>query len=130
AGVLGRVVSGFLSSRLWYPVTQLSYSAYLLHPIVLARFYGLVAAYGGLSVPEGVFYVVGPAICLAAASALYLFVESPFMPLPDAHPRVVHGSHQSASADAEGPEGSRPPQTRGPSGRATIGDETEARTRS
>jgi peptidoglycan/LPS O-acetylase OafA/YrhL len=80
AGPLGRGLSWLLCWRLWYPIAQLSYSAYLLHPVVLERFYAVVGAHGP---PAAVLYVVGPALSLLAASALYVFVERPFMNLRD-----------------------------------------------
>ena len=85
-GSPGRMITGFLSLKLWFPVAQLSYSAYLLHPIVLTRFYGLLASYGALSAPAQVFYFAGPMLSLLAASALYVFVEKPFMTLRDLRP--------------------------------------------
>jgi peptidoglycan/LPS O-acetylase OafA/YrhL len=81
---LSRGVRRVLSLRLWYPVAQLSYSAYLLHPMVLGLGYGVLASYGLLGAPALLFYVLGPLLSLLAALVLYVVVERPFMNLRDA----------------------------------------------
>lgn len=81
-GLPGKVTSRILSSPVLYPVAQLSYSAYLIHPIVIAlslakvrperlQGSGALLAYASLA-----FLAV-----LIAALALYLGVERPLMNL-------------------------------------------------
>jgi peptidoglycan/LPS O-acetylase OafA/YrhL len=98
AGVVGRAVRAFLSARAWYPIAQLSYSAYLLNPIVLEWFYRSAVARSLEAAPAAVFYIVGPALTLLAASPLYVFLEKPFMNLREVHVRTAAGrSAPSAS---------------------------------
>lgn len=87
AGTLSRGVGRFLSLRVWYPVAQLSYAAYLLHPIVLSQLYRVVASYDLPGVPQAAFYVIGPGLSLIAASLLHVFVEKPFMNLRELRPQ-------------------------------------------
>jgi len=72
----------FLSLRFWYPVAQISYSAYLMHPIVILAIYFL-----GLDPQKNVqdsFLIFLPFIFLVTfflSAILYLFVERPGMNL-------------------------------------------------
>jgi peptidoglycan/LPS O-acetylase OafA/YrhL len=97
AGGLGALVNRILSARTWYPVAQLSYSAYLLHPMVLDRFYGAAAHLGWLGAPVPVLYAAGLALSLLAAAAVYLLVEKPLLNLRDA-PVASAAAGSSAAA--------------------------------
>ena len=84
----GRLLAGVLAWKPLLPISQLSYSAYLLHMIVI-----VIVIVAGLEV--GVFrpaesvltmcayLVVVPIVTLLASVPMYLFVERPFMNLRD-----------------------------------------------
>jgi peptidoglycan/LPS O-acetylase OafA/YrhL len=69
-----------LSSRAWYPLAQLSYSAYLVHPTLIIAFYAYVVTPSQISPPAAlVAGLVMAAVCFGAAAVLYLLVERPAM---------------------------------------------------
>jgi peptidoglycan/LPS O-acetylase OafA/YrhL len=77
-GLLGRA----LSWRVLYPVSQLSYSAYLIHMIVITVGLEVGPFRPAHSVATMCAYlVVIPIVTLVAAAPLYLLVEKPFMNL-------------------------------------------------
>ena len=86
-----RWVRSFLSARVWYPIAQLSYSAYLLNPLVLALLYAAIPARWLDGTPWAVLYAVGIALTLLAAAPLYLVLEKPFMNLRDMGRRASAG---------------------------------------
>jgi peptidoglycan/LPS O-acetylase OafA/YrhL len=79
----GRGIANVLSLRPFYITAQLGYSAYLIHPMVLVTLFA-AAGHSLFDYPVIVSYVLGPALSLAAALVLYLFVERPFMNLREA----------------------------------------------
>jgi peptidoglycan/LPS O-acetylase OafA/YrhL len=85
----GRVLGRFLGHRVWYPFAQLSYSVYLLHPIVVIACYvgwlrprtpGPAAVFG--------YFLLIIALTHVLAALVYLLVERPVMSLRR-HPRVL-----------------------------------------
>jgi peptidoglycan/LPS O-acetylase OafA/YrhL len=85
----GRAVGGFLGRRFWYPIAQLSYSVYLLHPIVIITAFSVVSPENLPARQALLFYgLVDLGLSLLAATLLYLLIERPFMNLrPAAEPR-------------------------------------------
>lgn len=82
---LGRIVNAFLSLRILFPFSQLSYSAYLLHmPIILAVAF-ILKGVGLIQEPTfaNVFLVFAcsmlPIFLLSALA--FIFIERPFMKL-------------------------------------------------
>jgi len=74
--LLGRV----LSSRIWFPLAQLSYSAYLVHPTVLIAVYLFVLKPTAVSPPLALVAGLGLAVlCFGVAAVIYLLVERPAM---------------------------------------------------
>ncbi len=89
ATTLGKILSRLLSARIWYPFAQLSYSAYLLHPIVIIVGYAVwlrPQAFGLWTLL--VYYVIFTTITHLLALLMYLGVERPVMNLRR-HPRVL-----------------------------------------
>jgi len=75
-------VNSILSIRAFYPIAQLSYSLYLIHPIVIYLTYESEHSSGQLTsqtltglVPMVVL------ICLVSSMLLYVFIEKPFIQL-------------------------------------------------
>ena len=78
----GRMVSRLLSWRGFYPVSQLSYSAYLIHMIII--FVGIDLGVFPLARSEAAVFwylLVIPVVTLIAAMPLYMLVEKPMMNL-------------------------------------------------
>jgi len=77
-GTVGRLLNRILSHRWWYPVAQLSYAAYLMHPIVIM----CTELAGGtfdvtnltLVFVNAVWYVV---VVLAISTVFYVLLEKP-----------------------------------------------------
>lgn len=84
---LGRIVGRALSWRGFWPVAQLSYSAYLLNPVValgLRGYLGPSIFAGRWSVPS--LFLVDTLGTFVAALLVFVLVERPFMQLrPKAH---------------------------------------------
>ncbi|BCS34984.1 acyltransferase [Luteitalea sp. TBR-22] len=77
---VGRWLVRALSARPWYPIAQVSYSTYLIHPVVL--FMVIRAQYGGGSVTalDILRYgITGAIVTFAIASALFVFIEKPLL---------------------------------------------------
>ena len=79
---IGRWIARGLSLRLWYPIGQLSYSAYLIHLIVIEQGVGR----GLLAPPRSISgfaldVVAVTALTFAASTVLHLAVERPIMNL-------------------------------------------------
>jgi peptidoglycan/LPS O-acetylase OafA/YrhL len=69
-----------LSSRIWFPLAQLSYSAYLVHPTVLiAAYLFVVEADGGLAAHGAGRGAGAGRLCFGVAAVIYLLVERPAM---------------------------------------------------
>jgi peptidoglycan/LPS O-acetylase OafA/YrhL len=82
-GLLGRV----LSWRGFYPVSQLSYTAYLIHMMVIAIGLEIGAFDAARTVGAMCMYIVIiPPIALVASVPLYMLVEKPMMNLRDRTP--------------------------------------------
>jgi peptidoglycan/LPS O-acetylase OafA/YrhL len=97
-----QTISRFLSWKLWYPVAQLSYSTYLIHPMVIFSLYCFWRPNTPLLV-----WVTIPIICflsLGASMFMYLFIERPFMEIRSA----TSASLPRHSLGLSG--GDRPPQ--------------------
>lgn len=75
------ILSRFLSNYLWYPLAQLSYSAFLLHPIVIFLFYQRIIHVD--HIPSSKLLFGWTFICIIliflAASILYSIIEKPMM---------------------------------------------------
>jgi peptidoglycan/LPS O-acetylase OafA/YrhL len=72
-----QIVSRFLSWKPWYPIAQLSYSTYLVHPMVIILLYRFWCPNTPLLV-----WITIPISCvlsLGASVFVYLFIERPFM---------------------------------------------------
>ena len=71
-----------LSARWLYPIGQLAYSTYLFHPLVIGALYGALFQLAA-ELPTlhkiAIATVVGVPLSLLIATAVYLFVERPFM---------------------------------------------------
>jgi peptidoglycan/LPS O-acetylase OafA/YrhL len=82
-------IGKFLYSRCWYPIAQLSYSMYLIHPIIILVFYKYMYHPAGQSLAAitASWLIVFPLIILASA-ALYLLVERPIMNMRKAYQEV------------------------------------------
>jgi peptidoglycan/LPS O-acetylase OafA/YrhL len=83
----------FLSARIWYPIAQLSYGAYLIHTVVVYK------AISWIPKPEHLsnWYILEIfAACIlltgAAAALLYLVIERPFMNLRPGGLRPTHAA--------------------------------------
>lgn len=93
---LAQIVSRFLSWKLWYPIAQLSYSTYLIHPMVIIMLYRFWCPNTPLLV-----WVAIPISCLLSLGAsmfMYLFIERPFMDMRSAR----GGSMLSCSEESRG----------------------------
>lgn len=93
---LAQIVSRFLSWKLWYPIAQLSYSTYLVHPMVIIMLYRFWCPNTPLLV-----WVTIPISCLLSLGAsmfMYLFIERPFMDMRSAR----GGSMLSYSEESPG----------------------------
>jgi len=82
---VGSRINSFLSSRVFYPVSQLTYSMYLLHLPVIGISYSLLKANGFITEISlsNIFLVFSVSILptIAVSSVMYVFVEKPFMKL-------------------------------------------------
>jgi len=78
--LLGKICSFFLSLKMWYPIAQLSYTMFLIHPIIIILIFtsnvlpvqwsiGIFACYA-------LFFQF---ITALAAIPIYFLVEAPFM---------------------------------------------------
>ena len=78
----GRLLGGLLARKPHFPISQLSYSAYLLHMIVIVVGLDVGAFHPAETVPAMCAYlVVVPVVTLLASAPMYLFVEKPLMNL-------------------------------------------------
>ena len=84
----GSWLNRFLSMPFWYPIAQLSYAAYLLHPIVIDRLYHLLPHRAYSTSELLLLFCLNTTLSLFAASLMYVFIERPFMRLRPAAPRV------------------------------------------
>jgi peptidoglycan/LPS O-acetylase OafA/YrhL len=98
-----------LSLRVWYPLAQLSYGAYLLHPLIIERVYLRWPPAAPSPVVAIGYFVAFVVATLAAAVPLYLLVEAPGMRLRD------------RAAVRQAAESVRLVAGRSPSGRAADG---------
>lgn len=84
----GRIAARLLSWRGFYPVSQLSYSAYLIHMIII--FVGIDLGVFPLARTEGAVFgylLLIPVITLVAAMPMYMLVEKPMMNLRERQSR-------------------------------------------
>ncbi|HRI62739.1 MAG TPA: acyltransferase [Polyangium sp.] len=95
-----RPVAKILSARFWLPIAQLSYSAYLVHPIVMVGMYlgekqkGTVGPIGSNIVS---MYLRNVVFVLIVSLILYLLIEKPIMNLRPLSKKSAEGK---ASDDA------------------------------
>ena len=90
-GFCGWLARG-LSARWLYPIGQLAYSTYLFHPFVIGALYGaLFQLAAELSTLQkiAIATVAGIPLSLLIATAVYLFVERPFMNMRGGRRREV-----------------------------------------
>jgi peptidoglycan/LPS O-acetylase OafA/YrhL len=73
-----RMLAALLSSRVWYWPAELSYSAFLLNPLVILGTYIFVLHPSALTIPKAIFYelLLVPLTYLCAA-LLYFAIERP-----------------------------------------------------
>lgn len=86
ADAIIKPIKSFLSLDFFYPIAQISYSAYLFHEMFMLWFYPIAVSYWkGLGLTPGTIIVVNGLIStlviLIVASLMYLFVEQPFQKL-------------------------------------------------
>jgi peptidoglycan/LPS O-acetylase OafA/YrhL len=88
----GRVLGRWLSARVLYPFSQLAYAAYLLNPIATNVVDHVLAplVWAGKAQPMALFLPFDFGGTFAAAAAMHVFVERPFMNLRPGSTR--HGS--------------------------------------
>lgn len=73
-----RLLVTVLTNRAWLPLSRLSYSAYLLHPLVMACFYGSRTESFRFSHALLLYFTLGNIIIsYAAALLVYLIIETP-----------------------------------------------------
>tara|TARA_R110000787_G_scaffold46639_3_gene113092 strand:- start:9358 stop:10644 length:1287 start_codon:yes stop_codon:yes gene_type:complete len=90
-GFCGWLARG-LSARWLYPIGQLAYSTYLFHPFVIGALYGALfqlAAELPTLQKIAIATVAGVPLSLLIATAVYLFVERPFMNMRGGRRREV-----------------------------------------
>ncbi|HUY41014.1 MAG TPA: acyltransferase [Candidatus Dormibacteraeota bacterium] len=74
-----RMVAAWLSARMWYWPAELSYSAFLLNPLVILGAYVLVLHPSAMTLPKAIEYeLLLIPLTYAAAALLYFSVEKPF----------------------------------------------------
>ena len=102
ANPVGKVLGRLLSSRLLYPMAALSYSAYLLNPIVTQLVHRALSTYIHDAGPGAMALLLPLDVCgtFLAAAVLYLLVERPFMEL-----RPKHGPKPAEAAPSPLPDG-------------------------
>lgn len=91
-----------LSARIWFPFAQLSYSAYLIHPLVIAIviFTTYAPTRGPIDTSTALLAGVGvSALIFLVAALIYLGVERPIM-------NLRHSRGQEEARNAENPAGS------------------------
>ena len=90
--LLGGWLRSFLSWKGFYPVAQLSYSSYLVHPMLFmwlfprlaVRLVPRLGAYGAIAMDS----VVGLVVTFAVSAALYVTIERPCMRMRS-HPAIL-----------------------------------------
>lgn len=78
------ILQRFLGARVWFPFAQLSYSAYLIHPLVIAIAIGTTYDPKRHTLPTSTVLLAGlgvTALIFLVAALIYLLVERPFMNL-------------------------------------------------
>ncbi len=83
---LSCIADKILSANFWYPIAQLSYAIYLLHP-PFVYFFGFLPAAKGSTVPSLGIYLqagfIGLLVTLLFAAITFIFIERPFMKMRD-----------------------------------------------
>lgn len=74
-------INKFLSSSWWLPASRLTFSAYLLHPIVLSTFYSSLPSFYYTRNLAIYFFLGNAIITFACALVLNLAVEAPLAAL-------------------------------------------------
>ena len=78
----GKAIRALLSLRVWTPVAHLSYSIYLVSPIIIHICYStLIPRYGSSSLMFAICAIIITEATLLASALLYLLVERPLMNL-------------------------------------------------
>src|SRR5450432_2582229 len=90
----GKLLARGFALRIWYPFAQLSYAAYLFHPIVVLRMPQLTTVnYGSMAA----FFFKVSALTYAISVVVHLAVERPFMNLRALWPSRI--SPQGSASD-------------------------------
>jgi len=78
-----RALKGFLSARFFSPFAKLSYSLYLLHPIVFVMLTELFVQRAFARTDRSIWSLVGLSVAASVGSAMlmYLFIEKPVLDL-------------------------------------------------
>lgn len=80
-----RPVNGFLSMRFFYPISQISYSAYLFHEMFMFWFFPKFNSYAMGSLSDTQIVLANSLISLVAiiiaSTLMYMYVEQPFQDL-------------------------------------------------
>lgn len=84
-GLAGKCLNRFLSLKLWFPISQLSYSLYLFHLAVLLLFanhlYKTAIITSVTWENIWLLFVYSLPLLLLTSSLIYIFIERPFMKL-------------------------------------------------
>ena len=73
-------ISRVLSAKFWYPIAQLSYSAYLVHPIIVMISLLVFYQNGAPDRVDMIAIILGlTALIFFVSTLVYLFIEKPFM---------------------------------------------------
>ena len=82
-----RPVNSFLSSKFFYPIAQVSYSAYLFHEMFMFWFFPIFNEFGADILSDLQIVVLNGLISLVVivfvATLMYLFVEQPFQDIKE-----------------------------------------------
>ena len=98
-------IHDLMSHRIWVPFARLTYSAYLLHPVIIKLLAGSAHAYYHFS-PQDMFYrwCGNSLLAYGASCCMYLLVERPALTLTTkllrGAPRKKRGAARSNAADS------------------------------
>ena len=86
----GFVVNSFLSMKIWVPLSRLTFTAYLVHPIVLTVIYGcLRSPFYYMDITMAAYAVAAVGLSYGAAAVVAVFVEFPLSNLEAALFKLV-----------------------------------------
>jgi peptidoglycan/LPS O-acetylase OafA/YrhL len=84
SSAIGKLLARGFALRIWYPLAQLSYAAYLFHPLVIRMPEGMAVSYGSLAL----YFLKTCALTYVTAIAVHLCLERPFMNLRAPWPSI------------------------------------------